>query len=866
MVKQCLKSLALVLGMTVVHLLPLCADDRLEGFDRIIFGREDEGFNYYLVTQLKKKRKDDAQTVEVPVLAINGSAIYEGISIRNPKIKIITTLTDLEKHGRLPESVRPESSSPWIKNSLSVKIDSATVEKFLEHLGRSRAGFEKNLSNMSRDKARLFYALLFEKNLKLSTENIEAEKRSVHPEIESEPTLESLSLSSQNPDPDPVRVPIPISTVWDWFFDFIMDVYVDTIDIHFAEKRILFDPTSNLIKVKMRGTSADLTGKSRNIGRVKNASRFFDRLQFYDTVSKLNKASIGAFQIEFAFRLQKNPNGFWQLDLADPKKPLELVMLDTAVKKPTVKLSVEGRPDEERDLPDRVIKKIEDVLAKTLMTGLTSSFFPDEFGFRIPIELPYYERLNDEDRKSPDTPNVTLEISMGQFRIIPDGLLIAFDSRINRFKRPTCLRDFSEGSDISEKLAPLQDYGKGAWEVTSHVDVENNPQKKNDVSSLKWQRSANISTAIGTVNVSATHEGLSQLSRAAALGGLYCVSTRALWPRPGYSPLLEFRPRSSPQIKLAENAMLANVSGELFSYARKDSMGRDAFEVTSKKDIDVAVDFYFDPDTLIRWKPREILLSNSVIENDFVQNIANLVFPRAPDKKQQGIGSELLISKLTKERFRFEELKITPADVSGVIKIQDFKFLDEDDAKPSQPVVQELAVPKTERVSGVPTEIHTPNIEIRWKPSDELFFSWRQKTTDDKKWSEWSPFEKTDHKSLQLEKTGRYYVQVKAMNRSFQVEEVPVQYEFYYQAQSDQNNLMTPPKAGEPSESAPGPKNESSAQNQNANPPPPAVLPSKGLFGCELDATGTSNSLALWLCLLSAVVAVGILRLRLHNS
>lgn len=843
------------------------ADDKLEGFDRVILGRAEEGFNYYLISQFVKMQ---SVLTEVPILATDGSPIYEGVRAGpGEKLRIVSSFANLLSKGRLPNSIRPQTYGPWAEQSIRVILDAATIEKFLGILGKDKRAFQSAAGGLTPDKAKLFYAILFQKRLQFSTRAVESERLLVQPDYDALPTLDALGLTSKNPDPDPTRVPISLSYgFWDHFIEFMLDIYVDSIEIQFAKKTITFDPKTQSIRFQMSAEGAELTGRSHNIGRVRNLSKYVNRFPFFfhDRYVKVKKASIGAFDIDLSFKFEMKESGFWQLELLNKERPLVLRMKD---KEPLVNLDIENLPFRSTNLSDRVIKKIEDVLSETVASGLSSSFSPDDFGYRAPVRLPNFERVSDPDRKLGGGPQAELEVRMDKFNFLSDGVEMFLKTRVNRYSSPSCLKNFREDAEpIALSKSSVASSQNSPWQLVSTFEREDQ-----DVKIGSWKAQSVEGSSKGFVDIEVAKEALNQFSLTAALGGLYCSSTRAVWPRPGHTPLIEFRPLSPPQVRMNENQISVNVSGELLSYGRRFESDIDGFHLSSQKHIEATIDANLEPATQkISWKPSELRFSNSPVENDFVQEVLKMIFETfsktGPDGRST-LGTEVFLSQLTQGKVQFESVKISKDRIQGRLPASN---LDRLDWKQNVPIEgewndEDLVAPKTERIPETPTEVHFPNIEIRWKPNDRFLFSTRKRKADEAKWGDWSPFQRGDHESISLGAAGRYYVQVKAMNRGFEIEETPVQYEFYYDAPLQSLDLLNrnPKDDANPSQKSEGDPLQSE-KNHPIEAAPPDSLPSKGIFGCSLDVSGQqANSKIFWDILgLFAVFALGWQGLRLR--
>src|SRR4029079_10454930 len=120
----------------------------------------------------------------------------------------------------------------------------------------------------------------------------------------------------------------------------------------------------------------------------------------YDHIGRVKKAQIDNFEIEFEIFFQRSPEGFWQIRFVNENRPLHLTMMNNPS---YVHIEFEGEPRKDPPLSKAVISKIEKVLSDTLTSCFKSSFFPDDFGHRFPVELPEYE-WTEKDKRSPEIP------------------------------------------------------------------------------------------------------------------------------------------------------------------------------------------------------------------------------------------------------------------------------------------------------------------------------------------------------------------------------------------------------------------------------------------------------------------------------
>jgi hypothetical protein len=183
-----------------------------------------------------------------------------------------------------------------------------------------------------------------------------------------------------------------------------------------------------------------------------------------------------------------------------------------------------------------------------------------------------------------------------------------------------------------------------------------------------------------------------------------------------------------------------------------------------------------------------------------------------------------------------EGLDTTSSGLKFNFNLQDFSWISHisKSTDPEGPDANILE-PKTE-ILALPAVVSTPFVEVGWKPNDQLLYSWRYKHRSDEKWGPWGAFERRDRASFWLDKPGHYEVQVKAMNRSFEIQSEPSYFEFDYRPLELKRDLKNSENSS--------PKSSESGSPGSA--PSVERLSAKGLFGCHLRGLASAESV-LWL-------------------
>jgi hypothetical protein len=81
-------------------------------------------------------------------------------------------------------------------------------------------------------------------------------------------------------------------------------------------------------------------------------------------------------------------------------------------------------------------------------------------------------------------------------------------------------------------------------------------------------------------------------------GGLYCVSNRALWPRPDYLPVMEFHPASAPRLEFKDNLLMVGVGGSVETRLPRDPLGPSTNTLMDRREITMKGSFNNDSKSL----------------------------------------------------------------------------------------------------------------------------------------------------------------------------------------------------------------------------------------------------------------------------
>ncbi|MDB5039173.1 MAG: hypothetical protein JWQ35_2701, partial [Bacteriovoracaceae bacterium] len=540
------------------------------------------------------------------------------------------------------------------------------------------------------------------------------------------------------------------------------------------------------------------------------------------------------------------------------------------------------------NFPDDAVKKVQRILSDTFQSGPKSSFFPDDFGIRQKIGLPYYEDLS-EKNATQKMSHSELEIRLANIVPTTTGISAKFDSRVSWYSQPACLSNFKEGNEIPD-LNPKEELGqmKGlAWKLVSDYSLQS-------VENGKWHLESSAQKGQNDrVEVFAAKELIDHISRAAVLGGLYCMSTRVLWPRPGYLPLIEFHPTKFPEFKLDQNGTRAKVVGDLVSFdlesknPKQKGVARnleinEKFVETDRRPVDFELGFSLDKNSKeIRWSvPSDINISQSKDENELLQEILkNSIMPKLKEVTWLAQVSTDLLKHIFSKFFSMKgpplkDLQVSAEGIKLDVDVGSFDWLlpeeaskadekKESDSKPLENKNEVIPVPKTVKIEA-PLEIYDPNVEVSWQPNDQLFFSSRKRNIDSGEWGEWSSFQGGNRTKINFEKSGRYIVQVRAMNRGFEIEPIPVQYEFYYQ-QPELTDLMSAPAVSRKEKTDGAPGKLTSPQPRDLKPAaltaaPEASMGSKGLFGCGIQMSKSESSSSLLFLFFCSVLSLFVMR------
>lgn len=864
----------------------------------ILNGRMDSSgnsFKYFLL------RDQNGQ----PILSRSNHAIYEGIrpsSSRNiAPVHVLSSLKSLLENGYIEQARQPEESTPWVKDIASIRVDFRAVEEAFESLSKDSKPLLDFFTNSPSLKAEIFEKLLLGDSLELDYRKLKAFK-----------------IGATYPNPEPIRFPIrvPVSAflrgisfpdrveksldyVWGKVADTYFDIHVAKLNLAFQKKSILFNASDQSLDIEVDLKGADLSGMIHGIGRVKNISNCFDLIDnkdprkywlnpnFWSQKSVLVGAEIGGAKVRFSLKFELDDDGFWKIKMS---KPLRLSFPASSnpsgsASKPKVIIKmvapehVQIEDDQfiydekyvervESNLDQAAIQRIEKTLSMPFDAALKNAIQPDDLGIQIPIRGWPGEREQGEAK---------LQIRLGDIKWMKDHFALRFDGRMHFFKRAGCM-----------KSIPLSDAN---WESSQSgvgpIDRGNRNSdgrefavfESSDMHQFKW-KFLNLDSVNPGVQILIPKHGLQFLVQSAAFSGLYCLSSRALWPRPGYFPLIEFSPARLPNLSLEKDKLTAQFSAAVTFFERDQKGTRERFIPKDPMNIEMELPLVHDSAKKeLAWSlPSRVKVAGwNQEETDAFDRLLHLGL-RLFQSDASGVNDKSAIVPLN---FSYQVLSKflnigepgVAANLQPVLKnlaidglgLSVDLDLGDNNHTPSgvrpKGAIIEGKPPRTILVDAPPKHTREPFLTVRWKvdPENPLFYSWRMKSHADRTWPDWKPFEARDYLLAAFEKPGRYEFQLKSMNRAFEIEEMPVVFETYFEP--DISVALKPKKDGAqvlPSEPSSSPVAGSS--------PAPNRIGAKGMFGCSvgigqsLDASNLFTFLAFISCLM---ILRSVLRTRL---
>jgi len=504
----------------------------------------------------------------------------------------------------------------------------------------------------------------------------------------------------------------------------------------------------------------------------------------------------------------------------------------------------------------RIEKKLADILASAFM----NSIFATDLGFRIPITAPPYEKVQSQ---------VRLQGALSDVLIKQNGLELVFDSRLQAWKNADCvsLDAFKKASLLLERPSSI-------------------PQEKEEDADLAKAANWNLSMAPGSnwkVNkstasfhkVTISLDGLQQIAIGGYGAGRFCPSTRAIWPRKGYVPLVEFQPEEPPFVKLGSGELDLEIQGAFQTYQRNGSFLKESFEKIKEPVAPLNLKLGFsveNSDQVDIDLPKEIKLNTfSEKENDLVAKLLNILALGPKAKFPVNTHLQFSIPSLIQpfvSPLKFGSVQLSDRGLQVSYDPMDYSWMHSVEKTEATPSNSDEIL--TTFVSTPGESISTPFAAFTWKQgsssennkagvanaenNDPLFYSWRlvrDGAAVTANAFDWSPFEDVLQTTVPVPEPGRYVFQLKGMNRAYMIEEVPLTYQFRFAGDPNQ----PAPIAGGGGQSLTGPEGDgaaagdssttgsSSASSTKAPTPAPKATDKSqpGLFGCSLSVENKSQ-------------------------
>jgi hypothetical protein len=818
----------------------------------LIVGKD--GFNFYLI------RDGTGQ----PVKSIEGFPLYEG---KNGKYRVTSSSHSLAIHRHLPELGVPSLDSEWIPDFARIKVPISAVSGLLQYFQKNPEDFIHFFKGMTSTKAEIFRSLLFDQVLVLTSEDIR-----------------SLQRNSLNSNPSAIKIPIvidnsasPSGKLIDLFAQMISDIQGSEFRFTFKNKHIEFDSTAGLAKLELTVEKAELRGPVHQMGRVKGLWQYRDRgelrriplnvhlgsvhihnlaelLYFYDSEDILIKGEVGEMVLGVELTFAQDVSGLWEVKLV---KPLSLKLLDPD---PHVAMSLLRKADgggykkldDSPRLSEKVRIQIENTLSDTLKQALSTYFFPNDLGFQVPLQAPAYENFKED---------VNLETKLSRVEFLRDGMLIGFDGRLSMQSPAACVPS-AEELVKNLKAPPRQEYLNSepgnVWVLDSTFPSEKDPT----IAPQPLWHSDNDGSVL-PLEVQTPREAIELVNLGAYAAGLYCLSSRAWWPRPGYIPLIEFRPSEPPRLSLNESQIRAAFSGSILTYNRNRKPVGESFELDSRGQYGIRFEvptvhlreaFAFqiqNPEKIELYDVQNVNRNSfSPEENDFVADLFSGIFGGPSESKLRFTFADL--ERLFRNQIQLKSVHLTASGADVLVDPGEFKWVA---SRPEPAKLSSEENLQTEFLSDRPSRISDSFLRLRWRQHSpevrDVFYSWSLKS--DGVWSDWSPFDSDQEVLKSLSQTGKYEFQVKAMNRKFEIEEIPQSYEFYYEAPVNE-----PTKVVKSSDWAKPVKIEKKAADLKTE-RYESKEADKGAFGCSLNVPSENFVQSMW-CLILALLALGFLR------
>ncbi len=847
------------------------------------------------------------------VLSLDKSPMYEGVLEKknpppSPSTKILLRMTykTMEERGYIAgEAGKPFQYSAWAPNAVKIRVPISALVNLLGYYQNSPDSFFHLFRSTTHEKTQLLGSLLFGNDLSLSAHDLEVLQREA---FEPQPAPVNVPILVQNLSV-PIREIPYIRRIWGVkhlrteinaakVADFINDIQVGHLQMKFKSKSVDIDPSNDLIRIRLIVDKATLRGVIHQLGRPKEIFPYkdnvqggffrlvnsllesFDKptldklLQFYEQEKVLIGGDLGGtlegetWQIRLSFGIQivHEPSGYWKINLKEPltvtPERLGISPNDKTNSKPKVVLKFVPKnligPNGEIlytqddikkpliiDLSEKVLGDIRRTLNETLQQGFKSNLAPEDLGFFIPMGPGPYE---DQSGK------VALESRLETLDFEKDELVLGYGFRLQVAKSADCIKKFDPATLNS--LKPLEpddrkevQTSKDIWTLESQVPLS------------QWTTSRQTPLDL---NLSASSSLATLINAGAYASGIYCITTKTLWPREGFFPYVGFNPSALPKLSLDLNKLDLDFEGQLMSFERNFRKNSTAigekFDLVTSQGVasyaEAALDSKSDTFAVDLGPVRGTNFSDE--ENSFLSSLGKImksILVTSDIKPAEGIVSpkekthlfELSIPELEDnfsirdaqnnlvKKLLFKSIRWNSDRIDLLADPTDFAWIEKIYAAASKES-EKIYIPNTILDPELLGYSRFAPVTIRWKDETEpdfgnaksetgnFFYSWRLLDCDSNMTDDWSVFKMTRETRVYPKKEGCYRFQIKGMNRSFKIESEPKVYEFKYLA--DERPIVTPITGG--LKPAPLPATEP-AKPANAE-----HEPSKGGFGCVL--------------------------------
>ncbi len=794
-----------------------------------------------------------------PVQSLGGDNLYEGISKEG--VRIQSTLKKLEKMRRLLTSVQPLTVKTH-ENSFQLDISHRTFVDFLNLLGSDRKLFEKMMLGMTQTKKQILEGFLFGGGIRLNQADFEA--------------LGQNAFSTRGNLPK-VKVPATIP-VFGSIVESNMDIFVSTLDLDFLDKKIVFIPEDNKIQFVFHINDAELTGVCHWVVQPREALKglFGKRL-----IGRVTKANVDPFTISFSMGLRKSADGYWGLKMVDPVK-----MTMDPLAKEDIGVSNVGKklPDAEKkkgpgititfqwnegkivksstshsEFNQESVDVIAGALQKTLLTGIETSFFPEDLGSRWGVQPPVHEKQSSY---------LEYETRLSDFKISESGFSLNLDSWAHIFQKARCAEDLKWRETSAGNFS--QQPQREKWALISLPKVKPEPKaKQKPIDFSQWDLFGKNSEIPPQLNLKISQGGLQFLANTAFDAGLYCVSTRSLWPRKAYIPLFQFKPADFPIVSMKYDQVGVSLNGK-FQVGRRNRLEDPSSPVKMEDlpavNLQLGMRFLTDNQKIEWVVPSEGIKFGgfSDDENTYLYRALSTLSKLIVGMDLQG---EAFLTNKILEQLKWEgdfpdlrKFDLVDSNLKLNFSLGRLKWLKrvlELDESTLAPTSTQIVKPETlfESDRGPATFIklnmNVPNMQIAWQKNEKLLYSWTFKHRSEDQWRDWSAFEQTDRATFWLDKPGFYDFQVKAMNQSFDVQQFASHAEIYYQPRK---NELDSKEVISYDDSKP-------KMAESSTKPEVKKISAGGFFGCSLQMNSQTKS-STGSVIFFLLVALGILGLR----